>query len=315
MPAERTVDSRSPLDSQAVGLMLLLCLIWSIQQVVLKATAADFSPMLQIALRSGIAAVLLMALMRLRGERMSLDDGTWQPGLAAGALFAFEYMLVGEALRHTLSGHVVVFLYTAPVFAALGLHWKLPAERLAPLQWLGIGLAFAGIALAFLGGLGGDSATLTDILWGDFLALLGGACWGATTVLVRSTRLSALPASQTLLYQLATGFALILPAALLFGHTTFVPGNAVWASLAFQSVLVCFVSFLIWFALLRRYLASRLGVFSFLTPLLGVLFGAWLLGEPVEPGFLAGALLVVAGIVLVSGYGWLRQLACRVAPG
>lgn len=309
------MDSRSPLDRQAVGLMLLLCLIWSLQQVILKATAADFSPMLQIALRSGIAAVLVAALMGLRGERMNLGNGIWQPGLLAGTLFAVEYILVGEALRHTLAGHVVVFLYTAPIFAALGLHWKFPAERLAPLQWLGIAIAFAGIAIAFLGGLRGGSAALTGILWGDFLALLGGACWGATTVLVRSTRLSALPATQTLLYQLATAFVLMLPAAMLFGHTTFVPGPAVWASLAFQSVLVCFVSFLIWFALLRRYLASRLGVFSFLTPLLGVLLGAWLLDETIEPDFLTGSLLVLAGIVLVSGYGWLRQLACRVAPG
>lgn len=308
------MDSRSPLDRQAVGLMLLLCLIWSLQQVILKATAADFSPMLQIALRSGIAAVLVAALMGLRGERMNLGNGIWQPGLLAGTLFAVEYILVGEALRHTLAGHVVVFLYTAPIFAALGLHWKFPAERLAPLQWLGIAIAFAGIAIAFLGGLRGGSAALTGILWGDFLALLGGACWGATTVLVRSTRLSALPATQTLLYQLATAFVLMLPAAMLFGHTTFVPGPAVWASLAFQSVLVCFVSFLIWFALLRRYLASRLGVFSFLTPLLGVLLGAWLLDETIEPDFLTGSLLVLAGIVLVSGYGWLRQLAGRLAP-
>lgn len=43
---------------------------------------------------------------------------------------------------------MVVFLYTAPIFAALGLHWRLPAERLAPLQWLGIALAFCGIVIA-----------------------------------------------------------------------------------------------------------------------------------------------------------------------
>lgn len=311
--AERPVDSRSPLDTKAIGLMLMLCLIWSMQQIALKATAADFSPMLQVALRSGIAAVLVAVFMRLRGERMSLGDGIWQPGLLSGALFGFEYMLVGEALRHTLAGHVVVFLYTAPVFAALGLHWKLPSERLAPLQWLGIALAFTGIAIAFLDGLHGDAGEMSGVLWGDFLALLSGAAWGATTVLVRSTRLSSLPATQTLLYQLAVGFALMLPVALLSGHTTFNPTSMVWASLAFHSVLVCFISFLIWFALLRQYLASRLGVFSFLTPLFGVLLGAWLLGEPVEPGFLIGALLVLAGIVLVSGYGWLRQLAGRLA--
>ena len=62
---------------------------------------------------------------------------------------------------------------------------------------------------------------------------------------------------------------------------------------------------------MRKYLASRLGVFSFLTPILGVVLGAWLLNEPIEPNFALGALLVLAGIVLVSGYSWL----VRYLPG
>lgn len=306
---EHPVESRKQLDSKAIGLMLVLCLIWSMQQVVLKATAQDFSPILQIALRSGIGALLVAAFMALRGERMSWGEGTWKPGLAAGGLFALEFLLVGESVRHTSAGHVVVFLYTAPIFAAMGLHWKLQAERLAALQWLGIGLAFIGIAVAFLYRQQGAAPDLSGGLWGDALALLGGMVWGATTVVVRTTRLAALPATQTLLYQLLAGFALLLPVALLVGHTTFNPTPIVWASLAFQAVIVSFASFLLWFALLRHYLASRLGVFSFLTPLFGVLLGAWLLAESIDPGFLVGALLVLAGIVLVSGYGWFRQIA------
>lgn len=300
------MDPRKPLDTPAIALMLVLCLIWSMQQIALKATAADFSPVLQIASRSAIGAVLVGMLMLLRRERMSFAAGIWQPGLLAGGCFALEFLLVGEALRHTSAGHVVVFLYTAPVFAALGLHWKLPSERLAALQWLGVGLAFVGIAVAFLRGVQDGNADLPGMLWGDFLALLGGIAWAATTVLVRVTRLATLPATQTLLYQLLAGFLLLLPAALLFGHTTFNPTPLVWLSLAFQSLIVCFASFLIWFALLRRYLASRLGVLSFLTPLFGVVLGAWLLDEAIEPGFILGAGLALAGIALVSGHGWLK---------
>jgi drug/metabolite transporter (DMT)-like permease len=304
------MDPRKPLDTSAIALMLVLCLIWSMQQIALKATAADFSPVLQIASRSAIGAVLVGMLMLLRRERMSFAAGVWQPGLLAGGCFALEFLLVGEALRHTSAGHVVVFLYTAPVFAALGLHWKLPSERLAALQWLGVGLAFVGIAVAFLRGVQDGNADLPGMLWGDFLALLGGIAWAATTVLVRVTRLSTLPATQTLLYQLLAGFLLLLPAALLFGHTTFNPTPLVWLSLAFQSLIVCFASFLIWFALLRRYLASRLGVLSFLTPLFGVILGAWLLDEAIEPGFILGAGLALAGIALVSSYGWIKS-GCR----
>lgn len=295
-------------------LMLLLCIIWGLQQVVLKAAATDIAPILQIALRSGIAALLVGLLMFFRGERMALNDGTWRPGLAVGFLFALEYLFVGEGLRYTSASHVVVFLYTAPVFAALGLHWKLPVERLQLFQWVGILLAFAGIVIAFFcrsqQPLSGPSS---NMLWGDFLSLLAAMSWGATTVVIRCSVLARTTATQTLLYQLVGAFILLMLAAVVLGQTGFHSTRLAWGSLLFQTLVVSFASFLVWFWLLRNYLASRLGVFSFMTPFFGIAFGVWLLNEPLEPSFLAGAVLVIAGIVLVSGYGWLKQALGNMA--
>jgi drug/metabolite transporter (DMT)-like permease len=72
------------------------------------------------------------------------------------------------------------------------------------------------------------------------------------------------------------------------------------ASLAYQGAIVAFASYLAWFWLLTRYLAARLAVFSFMTPLFGVLAGVSILGEPLTPAFAGAALLVGAGIVLVN---------------
>lgn len=307
------MDTRKSLDRTAVGLMLMLCLIWALQQIVLKHTAADITPMFQIALRSGVAAALLALLMRSRGERMSFTDGTAWPGVIAGTLFALEFCLVGEGLRHTSAAHMVVFLYTAPIFAALGLHFYLPTERLAPLQWLGIALAFSGLAIAFFGRQQTAAPAPGNILWGDFLGLMAGAFWGATTVVIRTTRLSQAPASQTLMYQLLGGFGLLSLFSLVTDQAHFNPTPTVWASLAFHSIVVAFVSFLLWFWLLRQYMASRLGVFSFLTPLFGILLGAWLLDERVEPSFLMGSIPVLLGIVLVSGHGWISNALVKPA--
>jgi drug/metabolite transporter (DMT)-like permease len=311
------MNTRRPLDSRAVSLMLLLCLVWSLQQISLKAVAHDASAMLMIGLRSGIAALLVFAVMLWRGESMSLRSGHWRPGLVVGALFAFEYLLVAEALRLTHASHVVVFLYTAPIFAALGLHWRLPAERLHGAQWLGIGLAFTGIVVAFLGGAGSGGArgeaSAHDVLLGDLLALLGGAGWGATTVTIRCSKLSSAPATETLLYQLVAAFLLLVPAAYFMGQWHFEPTTQVLSRLLFHAVVVSFASFLVWFWLLRQYLASRLGVFSFMTPVFGVVLGVWLLNEPLTTNFMVGSGLVLAGVLLVSGYGWLAQLAGRSA--
>lgn len=296
------MDTRKALDGQAIGLMLMVCFVWGLQQVVLKATAADISPIFQIALRSGVAAMLVGLVIVARGERIRISDGTWRAGLLVGSLFGLEFLLVGEGLKHTTASHMVVFLYTAPIFAALGLHWKLASERLNRLQWLGIALAFGGLAIAFFGrSSGAPSNATSNILWGDFLGLMAGAAWGATTVVIRCSKLSAAPATQTLLYQLVAAFALLLIASIATGQAHFNPTPAVWASLLFHAVVVSFASFLVWFWLLRKYLASRLGVFSFMTPLFGIVLGAWLLKEPIEASFLIGAVPVLLGIVLVSG--------------
>jgi drug/metabolite transporter (DMT)-like permease len=297
------MDPRLALDTRAASLMSLLCLIWGMQQVALKAVAADITPVLQIALRSGIAAVLVGALLASRRERLAWDS--WRPGLLVGVLFAAEYLFVGEALALTSAGHTVVLLYTAPIFAALGLHWKVPAERLSRLQWAGIALAFAGVGVTFLGNEGVTSTEGSMSLWGDLLALLGGLAWGATTVVIRSSRLSMAPSAQTLLYQLVGAAVLLLAAAFATGRSVFVATPQALASLAFQSIIVSFASFLAWFWLLRTYLASRLGVFSFLTPVFGVALGAVLLGEAVEPRFAAGTALVLLGIVVVSTHAWI----------
>lgn len=303
------MNSRKAVDGQAIGLMFFLCMIWGLQQVALKAAAPDVAPLLQIALRSGTAALLVGFLMLIRGERMTLSDGTWRPGLVVGFLFALEFLFVGEGLRYTNASHMVVFLYTAPVFAALGLQYKLPEERMELIQWCGVLLAFTGIFIAFFGHTQQPmSNSPSNILWGDFLALLAGISWGATTVVIRCSSLARSSATQTLLYQLIGAFVLLMLAAIGLGQTSFNSTKLAWGSLIFQTLVVSFASFLIWFWMLRKYLASRLGVFSFMTPLFGIAFGVWLLNEPIEPSFLAGAMLVLPGIVLVSGYGWLKQV-------
>ncbi|SME96709.1 DMT family transporter [Pseudogulbenkiania subflava] len=292
--------ARKPLDGLAAGLMLLLCLCWGMQQVAVKLAASAVSPIMQIGLRSLLAALLVGALMCWRQERFSLRDGRLRAGLVAGALFAGEFLCVSVGLIYTSASHMVVFLYSAPIFTALGLHWRVKGEHLGRAQWGGVGLAFAGIALAFSNGLSGQGEW-GRMLLGDALGLLGGLLWAATTIVVRASSLSEAPPAQTLLYQLTVASVLLLA---LGGGTgqwaTLQMSPIAWASLLFQGVIVAFASFLAWFWLLRRYLASRLSAFSFLTPLFGVAFGVLLLGEPLDPRFLIGALLVFAGIVLVN---------------
>lgn len=311
-----TAAARRPLDAMATSLMLVLCLCWGFQQIAIKLAGADVSPTLQIGLRSAFAALVLGAVVLHREGTGAFRDGTLRAGLVAGLLFAAEFLFVGLGLHYTTASHMAVFLYTAPVFTALGLHLILPDERLRPLQWLGIAAAFAGIAVAFLGKR--DAAAAPDMLLGDLFGLLAGATWGATTVAIRGSALSDAPATKTLFYQMALA-GLLLP----LWHVATGDAAPVWsgtavASLAFQSVVVALSSYLAWFWLMRRYLATRLAVLSFATPLFGVGLGVLILDEPLEVSFVAGAVLVLAGITLVSSAelvrGWLRRRAAAQQP-
>jgi drug/metabolite transporter (DMT)-like permease len=303
--------ARKPVDGFAAGTMLVLCAIWGAQQVAIKLAARDVVPIMQVALRSGLSALLVAALAAWRGERLSFRGRTLRPGLAAGVLFGVEFLFIAEGLRRTSASHMAVFLYTAPVFTALGLHLLLPAERLHLRQWLGVAVAFAGIALAFAGG-SARGGTTVEALLGDLCGILAGASWGATTVVIRTSALSEAPPAQTLLYQLATGFVLLLAAALGSGQAGYVALTPLAsASLLFQGVVVSFASYLTWFWLLRRYLATRLSVFSFLTPIFGVTFGVLVLRDPLTPSFAGGAALVLAGIAIVSGPAFLRAAPDR----
>jgi len=292
MPAER-----KPLDATAVSVMVLLCLIWGVGHVAAKFAAQGISLVYQSGIRSVIATGLLLAWVHFRKIPLWERDRTLWPGIFAGLLFAGEFVFIFAGLAMTDAARMVVFVYLAPCMTAFGLHFLIPQERLDARQWAGVLLAFMGVAVAFGDGFAGGRGTLL----GDFFGLMGAAFWAATTVLIRASRLASVSAPKTLFYQLAVSGPALLAVSWLMGE----PGvirltPLVVAAFAYQCAVVAFASFLTWFWLLRHYLAARISVLTFLTPLFGVLAGVLLLGEPLTMSFAFAAALVGAGIFLVN---------------
>ncbi|RUR53076.1 DMT family transporter [Vreelandella populi] len=289
---------RKPVGLSASGLMLLFCLILGFQQVAIKGVAEEISPLTQIALRSLFASLLVIAWALWKGVRWRDVCTHWRPGLLVGLGFTCEFVFLAWGLHYTLASHMSVFLYTAPIFAALGLHVGVPGEQLAHRQWWGIGFAFIGMVIAIAPGQEGNIET--DILFGDMLGILAGLSWAATTVVIRRSSLSEQPAELTLSYQLSVTALLLMPAALVSGQLMSAQFSSMAIlSLGFQTIIVSFGALLLWFSLLRRYRASQLGVFSFLAPLFGLLFGTLLLNEPLSLNFLIGGVAIMLGIVVV----------------
>ena len=290
---------RAHLDGLAIGLMLSCCVLWGLQQVVVKATLPMLPPFLQGALRSLIGASLVLLWSRMRGIPMFDRDGTLMPGLAAGALFGLEFLCIYGALPLTDASRVSVFTYMAPFVVALLLPRFVPSERLNLLQGFGMACAFAALAYAFQEGFTSPVRTQWK---GDTLSIVAAFLWGATTLVIRATRLSSASAEKTLFYQLAVGSVILYVASLVAGERWPVDGLPPWgwASIAFQSVIVAFASYLAWFWLLGHYPATRLSAFSFLTPVFGLLFAAVTLGESISARLIVAMLFIAVGITLVN---------------
>jgi len=294
------VERKLHLDTVAVVGLIGCCLLWGLNQIAMKALLAEVPALQQAALRSLGAALLVWLWARWRGIRLFERDGTVPGGLLAGALFAAEFACIFIGLQYTSASRMVVFLYIAPFVVALGMSFISRAERLSVAQLTGLSLAFAGVAWAFAEGF--TRPAIGDMQWvGDTLGVAAGVLWGATTLSIRGTRLTAASAEKTLLYQLAVSGVLLAAAVAASG----VPLPArlswfAWGTLAFQTVIVAFASFLLWFWLIARYPATRLSSFTLLTPVFGLLFGALLLAEPITARLVVALAAVAGGIVMVN---------------
>jgi drug/metabolite transporter (DMT)-like permease len=285
-----------PLDAGASVLAALLCLSWGLNQVAIKFALPEVPPFTQALIRTGGGLVLVLIWVRLRGLRLMDRDGTLPAGILAGVLFAAEFLMIFAGLQFTTASRASLFIYTAPFFVALGAPLLVPGERLGVTQWFGLLLSFAGLVLAI--GVPQDHGD-ARILIGDLMMVGAGISWGATTLVIKASRLSYVLPEKTLVYQLAVAVPIMAVAAFGSEHVTAMPGPTASSWLAYQ-VLVVGITFPVWFMLIQRFSATRVSAFTFLTPLFGVAAGCLLLNEPFTLAFGAAVVLVLAGLALVN---------------
>jgi drug/metabolite transporter (DMT)-like permease len=292
---------RERLDALAIGLLVTCCALWGLNQVAAKAALADVPPLTQAALRSAGAALLVLCWAKARGIAVFERDATLRGGLLAGALFAAEFACIFVGLQFTSASRMVVFIYLAPFVVALGMPLVSRGERLSTSQWIGLATAFAGVAWAFAEAFSPTAAAPARQWLGDALGVAAALFWGATTLAIRASPLTSASAEKTLLYQLAVSGLLLALAAALAGESWPVRWSPLSiGSLAFQTVIVTFASYLTWFWLMRHYPATRISAFVLLTPVFGLAAGVMLLGEPLTLRLVVALVAVVIGLLLVN---------------
>lgn len=295
-----TLPRKTHLDTLAIILLIGCCAFWGFQQILIKFASREIPPLWQASMRMWGATALLWIWCAVRGVPLFRRDGTLKGGLLAGLLFAGEFCFIYIGLTHTSASRFTVFLYTSPFVVALLLPRLVPAERLRRTQWIGLVIAFSAVAVAFSEGFMTGSPAAGKWL-GDAMGLMGAVLWGLTTLTIRSSKLATASAEKTLFYQLGVT-ALVAPVlSLALGESWGVSYSAMaWGSLALQTSVGAFATYLTWMWMLHRYPATQMSTFTFLTPVFALVFGVVLLSEPLTVQLAVALLGVATGIVLVS---------------
>jgi len=286
------------IDIKGVILLLILCASWGVNQVAIKVGITGIPPIFQAGIRSTGSGLLVLLWMVFKGQPVLEKDGTLWWGLLAGTLFAAEFILIYWGLEFTNASRSAIFLNTSPFVVALGAHLFVKTERLTRIQMIGMLIAFCGIMAAFH-----ESIRLPSgqMLLGDAMILGAALLWGSVTVIIKASPLARISPGKTLLYQLGVSAPVLLMVSAGLGEKSM--GHLsllVAASLVYQIVWVAFITYIAWFWLIRKYPVSRIAPFTFLTPLFGVMAGAFLLGEPVSIFLICALVLVGIGIYLVN---------------
>ena len=284
------------LDAKAILVLTVLCLIWGLNAVAIKFSTIGIAPVFCAGLRSVIATVCLLLWMTWR--RLEIFPGRLKDGILIGLMFGTEFGLLYTALIYTTTSSAWILLYTSPFFHALGAHFFLAGDRLTLRKSTGLVLSFIGILILLSTHLGLPSI---QQFAGDLLAICASAIWAMTTIYIKRRLVTVVSPYHTLFYQTLFSIPILFLMSVILQETPIQAINSlIILSIAYQSLIVAFISYLVWFYLVHAYPVSRLSSFTFLTPVFATVAGILLLKEPLTLKLILSLTFVSLGIYIVN---------------
>jgi drug/metabolite transporter (DMT)-like permease len=281
-------------------LLLTLSVLWGANFFFWKVLVAHLPPFTVVFGRVAIAALMLHAVLLLRGEALPFTRAAWRRFTIMAALNnAVPFALIAYGETAIASGLASILNATTPLFTVLVAHALTEDEKLTPPRVFGIGVGFLGVVIL----VGPDilSDGLTANLLAETACLLASISYAFAGVYGR--RFSGLSALTAATGQLTAAALLMLPLVLIVDQPWRLPAppNTVWLALIATAVLCTAAGYPIYFRLLALAGATNLLLVTFLLPITSLLLGATLLGEAVTPQALAGMGVIGLGLAAIDG--------------
>jgi drug/metabolite transporter (DMT)-like permease len=284
---------------QAMLALLALMVVWGSTFVVTKAAIVELPPLTMAFIRVTIGTLVLapFAIPRLRASRAQLPwRWIWLMGFIGVALY---YVLFNSSLQHTSASQAALVQSSIPaVTASIAMLWL--REPASTSRLFGIVLSMVGVLIVFAGSTTQTSLAAPSPVLGNLLMFGSVVCWGWYTSLAK--RVADFDAIVVTTSVTAIGAALLLPLAIgeLWGKDLPNPSAGAWLGVAYLGVFASGAGYLLYNYALKGMAASQVGVFTNLIPIVGVLAGVLVLGEPLAWQAVVGGVIVMAGVWITS---------------
>ncbi len=284
------------LDTRATFLTLLTAILWGGNSVSIKLGLFGIPPLCLAGVRFLLGGLVIYVWTRALKLELKLKVNE-QRGIAGLVVIFFSQIyLLNVGTAYTLASRSTIFISAHPFFTALFAHIFLPGDKISARKMVGMVLSFFGVVLIFA-----ESLSLREFqyLLGDILVLISAALLGARQVYLKRLTQKMHP-GKVLIWQSAPCLPIFFFLSALFETQTIQLDIRVLSAVFYQGFVVAGFCFILLTRLLQYYSASRLSVFGFITPMVGVVISNLLLGDPISPGILLSLALVGIGITIVN---------------
>lgn len=286
---------RAAIDPRLIASLAAVYLIWSSTYLAMRIALDDLPPLLMASVRFVSAGLVLLVIAKRRGAAWpGVND--WVRVLPIGALlFLGGNGFVAIAQYSVTSGGAAVVCATMPLW--VGVLGAITGERPSRREWLSLGVGFVGI-LVLIGGpsLAGEPLHLV-------LIIAAPICWAMGSILAR--RLPGAIGRDAFLLpamEMITGGVVLFAAGFAIGERpTLEASTASWLALAYLWLFGSLIAFTAYTWLLRNARPVIATSYAYVNPVLAVILGAAIAGEPLGVSTVVANGLIVGAIWLALG--------------
>lgn len=282
-------------------LLVALSVLWGGSFFFVGVAVEELGPLTIVALRVGLAALALNALVILLGQRMPADPSLWVAFLGMGLLNnVIPFTLIAWGQGHITSGLASILNATTPFFTIMVAHFLTRDEPFTLDRIIGVVIGFAGVAY-MLGAEVHEGAAHRS--WAQVTVLAGALSYAFAGVFGRRLRTLGCSPLLTACGQVTASALVLTPLALSverFWQQPW-PGLETWSAVFGLALFSTALAYLLYFRLLATAGATNLLLVTFLIPASAILLGTLFLGERLELRHLAGMGLIGLGLAAIDG--------------